>query len=443
MDSQTELLTRSGFLEALEAEILKRDREGSTLALLVLNINQFRTINTVYGYAGGDQLLVEIANRIQRVKRTSDIAGRIGSDEFAIILPNLGSPHIAELAANKIIQSVKAHTALAKQTISIKANIGISVLTEPGVSAEELVLQADSAMQLARDTHRDYRTVDCIHQKLITARRVLECDLGDAIKDGEMELHYQPKVNLETHKLSGAEALVRWNHPEYGMIRPDEFISIAEESLLILPLTVWTLNTALRQSIESRKLWPDFKVAVNLSASILDDELVELVMRALRTWDVPPEQLILEVTENAVMKNPESCLNTLNKLRDEGIELSLDDFGTGYSSFSYLKRLPVQELKIDQSFVKLMMDSEDDIHIVQAMIDLGKNFGLRVIAEGIETPETVDRLVDLGCHSGQGYYIARPMPHAMMLDWIRNSAWTSGTDAQQSEATPQTAISCK
>jgi len=430
MDPLTGLLTRSGFLEALEVEIQKRNREESTLAVLVLNISQFRTINTVYGYASGDQLLAEIASRIRQAKRKVDTAGRIGSDEFALILPDLNSPHIAELAANKIIQSVEAAMLLDKQTIGIKANIGIALLSEPGVSAEILVLQADSAMQLARETHRGYRTVDGNHQQQVITRKLLEYDLGEAISAGEMELYYQPKVNLHTRKLSGAEALVRWNHPKNGLIRPDEFISIAEETLLILPLTIWTLNTALRQSAESRKRWPDFKVAVNLSASILDDELVELVMRALRTWDVSPEHLILEVTENAVMKNPESCLKTLQQLRDEGIELSLDDFGTGYSSFSYLKRLPVQELKIDQSFVNLMLESDDDAHIVQAMIDLGQSFGLRVIAEGIETRETIERLAEMGCHSGQGYYIARPMPHTQLLDWIGNSPWatTSTTD---------------
>jgi EAL domain-containing protein (putative c-di-GMP-specific phosphodiesterase class I) len=326
---------------------------------------------------------------------------------------------------------VESAVLLDRQTISIKANIGIALLSEPDLNGEALILQADSAMQLARETHRDYRIMDGSHQKQIITRKLLECDLGEAISSGEMELYYQPKVNLHTRRLSGAEALVRWNHPENGLIRPDEFISIAEETLLILPLTIWTLNTALRQSAESRKRWPDFKVAVNLSASILDDELVELVMRALRTWDVSPEHLILEVTENAVMKNPESCLKTLKQLRDEGIELSLDDFGTGYSSFSYLKRLPVQELKIDQSFVNMMLESEDDAHIVQAMIDLGQNFGLRVIAEGIETRETIERLAEMGCQSGQGYYIARPMPHTQLLDWIGNSAWTTTSTADK------------
>jgi len=210
---------------------------------------------------------------------------------------------------------------------------------------------------------------------------------------------------------------------EKGIINPDEFIHLAEENALILPFTLWTLNTALRESAAICSQRSDFLVAVNLSASILDKDIVDLVMGAIRTWDVPPDQLVLEVTENTIMEHPETCLQTLEQLRSNNIMLSIDDFGTEYSSFSYLKRLPVQELKIDQSFVKEMLHNQDDAHIVQAMLDLGRTFGLKVIAEGIEDWGTLDRLTTMGCDYGQGYYIARPMPFEELLEWIEHSGW--------------------
>lgn len=427
MDTLTGLNSRADLLKILDAELRRSEHQGSLLAVLLINISHFRTINTVYGYQLADQVLREIASRILSVKRSRDNAGRLGSDEFLLVLPDLSSSHVAELAANKIITELEESIVIDDHPVRIRLTAGIAVTRGKKSCADALVQQADLAMQQARDSHRRYRMTDATLQEDVIRNNVLACDLEKAISHNELQLFYQPKVNLQTQKLSSTEALVRWNHPQHGDVRPDEFVKLAEENSLILQLTLWTLNTALRQSIETLRQWNNLRVAVNLSASILDDAIVELIMNAIRTWDLDPRQLILEVTENAVMKDPERCLDALYRLRTHGVSLSLDDFGTGYSSFSYLKRLPVQELKIDQSFVRKMTCNPDDTHIVQAMISLGRNFNIDVIAEGIETRETFEQLVDMGCHYGQGYYIARPMDHQSLLEWIATSGWTGNT----------------
>ena len=429
MDTLTGLKDRLEFLTSLDAE-LQQPTGNSVLAVLAININRFRSINAVHGYNVADRVLSETASRIQSITRKQDIAGRIGADEFALILPGLKSPYFSELAANKVVTALTEPLDIDGQLFSIKVNVGIAIADAGQTVAEALVQSADAAMRHSRKNQQQYCTAETESPEQFAGHGVLDYELDEAISRNELQLYYQPKVNLATQTLSGVEALVRWNHPEKGMISPDEFIQVAEENALILPLTLWTLNAALRQSAEICSRHKNFLVAVNLSASVLDKDIVDRVMGAVHTWGVPPEQLVLEVTENTFMEHPETCLRTLEQFRSHNITLSIDDFGTGYSSFSYLKRLPVQELKIDQSFVKEMTRNADDAHIVQAMLDLGRTFGLKVIAEGIEDWETLDRLTTMGCDHGQGYYIARPMPFDALLEWIDNSGWAeAGTPA--------------
>lgn len=422
MDTLTGLRDRSEFLISLDAE-LQQPAGNSSLAVLVINIKRFRSINAAHGYNFADTILSETASRIQSIIRKHDIAGRIGADEFALILPGLKSPYFAELAANKVVTALNEPLAIDGHSYSMKLNVGIAIADAQERVAETLVQQADAAMHHSRKIQQPYCIAEGILSNHLTAPKVHGYELEEAISRNELLLYYQPKVNLATQTLSGVEALVRWQHPEKGLINPDEFIPVAEENALILPLTLWTLNAALRQTAAICNQHGNFLVAVNLSASILENDIVDLVMGAIHTWDTPPHQLVLEVTESAIMENPESCLQILEQLRSHNIILSIDDFGTGYSSFSYLKRLPVQELKIDQTFVKEMIHNTDDAHIVQAMIDLGRTFELKVIAEGIENWETLDRLTIMGCDHGQGYYIARPMPFDELLKWMDNSGW--------------------
>ena len=422
MDALTGLRDRTEVLASLEAE-LQYHSDCSTLAVLAININRFSSINAVHGYRHADRVLAETGRRIQSIVRKQDIAGRIGADEFILVLPGLKSPYLSELAANKVVTALNEPLSIDGKPFTIRVNVGIAIAAPDQSAAEELVKAADAAMRLSRKNQQPYRTSAPASPVSHASHRVLDYELDEAISRNELQLYYQPKVKLATRTLSGVEALVRWNHPEKGMIDPGEFIQVAEDNSLILPLTLWTLNTALRQSSELCSQRKDFLVAVNLSASVLDKDIVERVISAVHTWGVPPEQLVLEVTENTFMEDPEACLLTLEHFRSHNINLSIDDFGTGYSSFSYLKRLPVQELKIDQSFVREMMHNPDDAHIVQAMLDLGHTFGLEVIAEGIEDRETLERLTAIGCDCGQGYYIARPMSFDSLLEWIAKSGW--------------------
>ncbi len=424
MDTLTGIAGRGEFFSATDSMLCEHEQQDATLAVILLNIKGFRSINSVYGYSVADQILRQVAECIQSVKRQQDIAGRVGVDEFALALLNLKSPHLAELAANKLIASLDEILLDDGRRVDIKVHAGVAVFPEHGGTIDVLLQQADRAMYTARETYQSYQIADNSQQTgIVTSGLVRE--LEHAITKSELELYYQPKVDLQQHRMIGAEALIRWNNPGRGFIGPDEFIPLAEDNGLIFPLTLWSLNTALRQGVEIRRLWPDFRMAVNLSASTLAEyELVELVMRALRTWDTSPDKLMIEVTESAVMKNPDSSIETLHGLRELGVRLSIDDFGTGYSSFGYLKQLPVHELKIDQSFVKGMATDVNDGRIVQSMINLGENFELSVIAEGIEDVQTLYQLKSMGCHHGQGYYISKPMDREKFLNWIADSEWT-------------------
>jgi diguanylate cyclase (GGDEF)-like protein len=433
MDTLTGMAGRADFLSALDSEIREHKQKDANLAVALLNIKGFRTINSIYGYDIADRVLQQVAEQLQSVKRQQDIVGRIGVDEFALIFLNLKSPHLAELAANKLVASLDGITLDDEHPVDVRIHIGIALFPEHGDTSDTLLLQADRAMHSARETYQPYKTADD-NQQTETSSSVLVRELERAINKSELELYFQPKVDLQKHRLIGAEALIRWDNPERGYISPDEFIPLAEENGLIFPLTLWILNTALRQGVEIRQLWPDFRMAVNLSASTLAEvELIELVMRALRTWDTEPGKLMIEVTESAVMKNPEASIETLNGLRKLGVILSIDDFGTGYSSFGYLKKLPVHELKIDQSFVRGMASDVNDGRIVQTMINLGENFELSVIAEGIEDEQTLYQLMSMGCHHGQGYYIGKPMNREKFLNWVDESEWTRPALAEPTE----------
>ncbi len=437
MDTVTGMAKRADFFAALDSALHEHEQKDSTLAVVLLNIKGFRSINSVYGYSVADRVLKQVAERIHSIKRKQDLAGHIGVDEFALALLNLKSPHLAELAANKMIESLGEVCLDDGRTIDIKINAGIAEYPHHGDTIDALLQQADRAMHTARETYQPYQVANNSEQPDSTTSGLVR-ELEHAITKSELELYYQPKVDLKQQRLYGAEALIRWNNAERGFIGPDDFIPLAEDNGLIFPLTLWSLNTALRQGVEIRRLWPDFRMAVNLSASTLAEfELVELVIRALRTWDTTPDKLMIEVTESAVMKNPEASIETLNGLREIGVHLSIDDFGTGYSSFGYLKQLPVHELKIDQSFVRGMATDVNDGRIVQTMINLGENFELSVIAEGIEDEETLYQLLSMGCHHGQGYYISKPMAHEKFMDWIRDSEWTRRKLTEPSLALPQ------
>lgn len=410
------LSTRTDFL--LRTETVVRADSPHGRALLLVNVRHLRDINVALGSARTDRVLQQLNDCFAAQLRTGDLSAHLGGDEYGVLLTQLPNPSVALLAAAKLHNAVKPALTVDSDEVPIRLTIGIAI-AQAGDSAESLLRKANIAVADARRTERESvlysEDLRAGNQDWLSLRK----ELREAIDNGELQLHYQPKIDLATGAVRGAEALMRWPSPARGWVPPDVFIAIAEQSDLIEPLSFWSINTALRQCSLCRSKLECASVAVNLSANILHHpHLVEIVARAMNIWGTQPGNLILEVTESAMMRDPAASLRTLQTLHDQGITISIDDFGTGYSSLAYLKKLPIRELKIDKSFVINMHNDRDDESIVRAIVDLSHTLGVAVVAEGIENADTLDRLARMGCDYGQGYFIARPMPADAMLDWV-------------------------
>lgn len=411
-------------LETLDRHIADCDAHGRHVGLLLIDMSRIDMLYPSLGYKKVSQILDSLQTSLLEIKRQTDSLLRLNEHRFALIIADLKFPGMAELAANRIHNAIDGLHSLTGMDAAIHPATGAALFPENGRNAETLLLEADAAVQTARRTNEPLVYAGSTQNIQINRSRSLEACLEPAFKDCQFELHYQPKVNLVTRQILGAEALLRWNHPAYGMILPEIFIPVVENSTLLPDITLWALNTALRQSMTIRARSPDFRTAVNLSPRLLDQpDLVDLVTRALQTWDTDPQSLILEVTETSMMVNHEISQQNLQKLSESGVTLSIDDFGTGYSSYSYLQQLPVQEMKIDQSFVREILSNSNSERLIRSMINLGNDMGINVLVEGIETPEEMARLRELGCVYGQGFLIGKPMPFDEMLEWIETSEW--------------------
>jgi diguanylate cyclase len=424
-DALTGLPNRECFYDRAAQALLAEQRRQGITSVLVIDLDRFKELNDTLGHRYGDKLLRLIGPRISPLLRPSDSIARLGGDEFAVLLPDSGGSDAAQYVAERIITALRQPFALDSLTFTIDASCGHASSPEDGVDVDVLLQHADVAMYLAKAGHSAvvpyHPTLDVNTPK----RLAILNELPAAIRDGQLVLHYQPKSDVATGIVTGAEALVRWNHPTRGLIPPDDFIPPAEHTGLIKPLTTWVLDAALAQC----RLWLDatesvggtpLSVSVNLSArSLLDDRFPAEVLEALRRHRVPAELLNLEVTETAIMVDPQRAHALLKQIHALGVELSIDDFGTGYSSLAYLKFLPVGELKIDKSFVKHMHDDVNDAVIVRSVIDLAHNLGLKTVAEGIEDEATLTQLGTLGCDLAQGYHLARPMPAEAFDAWLR------------------------
>lgn len=422
-DTLAQLPNRQVFFSALGHRLGEASAEARMLGLLVCRLRNLREVNAELGYEGGDELLAGLAARIGRCLRPVDSLARVGSAEFALILPRLVGAGQVALAANKIVQACRAPIACAGGTVRPRVIVGGALYPDHGSSCESLLRSAELAAAAASESGEAYELYSPQGSVDSLPMLALEGELEAAIETGELELHYQPKLDLGSGRLAGVESLARWTSASLGPVRPDVFVAIAERSGLILPLTMLTLNIALRQC---RELAPArgaaLPVAVNLSPAVLNNrEVGALVARAMRIWDAEPETLTLEVTESAMMADPAASLETLKALRALGVRISIDDFGTGYSSLAYLKTLPVGELKIDKSFVQNMAGDAEDASIVRAVVDLAHNFGLAVVAEGVEDNFTLERLAGLGCEYAQGFHIAKPMPAEALERWMRST----------------------
>ncbi len=345
----------------------------------------------------GDILLKTFAERIQGILKEKDTAARISGSKFALLLTSIMNSGHATLAANKILMILDEPFIMDGKNVNIKASIGIALHPEHANSAEMLFRNSEKALDQAKSSHSNYHIYCKDSDTLVQSNLILEKELKDAIENDELVMHYQPQISLQSQEVCGIEALVRWRHPTNGVIAPDRFISLAESCGLIEPLTLWTLNTTLRHCSPCFENRDDFSVSINLSAALLHEpDLVDLITQAMQIWGTKPDSLMLEVTESAVMINPELSMITLNRLHSAGINISIDDFGTGHSSLAYLKQLPVSEIKIDKSFVMNMNDNQDDKKIVRSILDLGHNFDLKVVAEGIENEQIMSELTRNG-----------------------------------------------
>ena len=423
-DSLTDIPNRTLLHDRLRQAISAAQRTRTSLALLLIDLDRFKEINDTLGHARGDLVLKQIGPRIQAVLRQSDSVARLGGDEFAVLLPTVSSPSHAVLTAGKILQALQTPFPVEGLELEIGASIGIVICPEHGAEAELLMQHADIAMYVAKQQGGGYTVYVPELDRHSPQKLTLMGELRHAIEHDELVLHYQPKLSLKTQSIIGVEALVRWLHPQRGMLYPDQFILLAEQTGLMKPLSLWVIDRALSQHSAWKRGGLDISMAINLSARNLHDpELPSLVGELLQRHQTSPGSLDLEITESAIMADPIRALEVLTRLSAMGVKLSIDDFGTGYSSLAYLKKLPVDTVKIDKSFVMDMTKDEDNALIVRSTIDLAHNLGVEVIAEGVEMHEAWVELSILGCDAAQGYYINRPIPATEFITWLNGSPW--------------------
>ncbi len=423
-DALTGLPNRTLLQDRLEQALTARGRDRRPLGLLLLDLDRFKEINDTFGHHYGDLLLRQVGPRIEGVLRASDTVARLGGDEFAVLLPRNDEAG-AVRTARKIGEALDTPFLVEDQSLQLGGSVGIALCPDHGTDARALLRHADVAMYVAKRERSGHALYDEERDRHSVDQLALAGALRQAIACDQLLLHYQPKVELAGDCVRAVEALVRWRHPEHGLIPPDRFIPLAEQTGLIAPLTLWVLDTALRQSRRWRDVGLRLDVAVNLSMwNLHDPGLVDALTRMLSSYAVAPASVRLELTESTVMEDAERSRDVLTRLAALGVRISIDDFGTGYSSLAYLKRLPVDELKIDKSFVKGMADDENDRAIVASTINLAHSLGLRVVAEGVEDKPAWDTLARMGCDVAQGYYLSRPLPAPELEQWLRDSLWS-------------------
>ncbi len=418
-DPLTGLPNRLLFGERVEHAITYAERRETRLAIVMMDLNRFKEVNDSLGHQAGDELLKEVGERLRGALRASDTVARLGGDEFGLLLPDPSETEDVLGVIERIGEALERPICVQELPLAIEASIGIAVFPDHGHDADVLIQRADVAMYAAKQESAPFSFYDADADEYDPARLTLVAELRRAMEERELVLHYQPKAVLEDGSVRSVEALLRWQHPHQGLIYPDGFIPVAQETGLIRPLTLYVVDEALRQCRAWRDEGLGLSVSVNLSMrNLLDLEFPQQVEGLLRRWEVEAELLELEITESTMLANPTRTKAVLGQLHGLGIRLSIDDFGTGYSSLAYLRRLPIDEIKIDRSFVMSMTEEADDVAIVRSTIDLGRNLGLEVVAEGVETQEIWDKLRELGCNVAQGYFLSRPVPADKLAAWL-------------------------
>ena len=427
-DALTGLHDRSNFLSLLRRQVAQANDRQDNLALLVLDIDGFARINGAHGYAFGDRLLQHIARQLSAVARKQDYAARIGSDRFAMILPSIMNAGHAELAVQKLYRLFDRPFQCDDKRLRISATIGVALCPSNANHAEHLLRHAEKALDTARIRgQRSAFSPDGATGDPVSQFWDIELELDSALERGELSMHYQPKLRTSDLRPVGAEALMRWTSPTRGNVPPDVFIPVAEQTGQIKKLTIWALNTALRQSARWKHPWGPLSLAVNVPPELVaEHDLPNLVDNALKLWGHDDHRLVLEITERSLMDSQHS-FGILSSIREMGVKVSIDDFGTGYSCLAYFKDIPVDELKVDRSFVSGLLTEPASAHVSTLIIDLAHRFGLSVAAEGVEDVDTLQVLRRSGCDSAQGYLFAKALTSPDMERWLGQWDDVAGT----------------
>ena len=439
-DTLTGLPNRVLFNETFAEALRVAEEKGRRLTLLYVDLDRFREINDTFGYRWGDAILQQIAPRLQGALRKSDTLARLNGDEFVVLLPTVNDNAGATRLARRLLQVLELPFLIEGHKVTVGASVGMVLYPDHGADAGTLLRRADMTMHLAKETGSGYAFYTQEQEDRYDPNRfVLISDLRQAIEQEQLLLYYQPKADIASGMISQVEALIRWKHPQQGLIPPDRFIPLAEQTGLIRSISRWVLNEGIRQCRVWQEAGMALNTAVNLSMRDLQDGQIPRTIAGLfESWGVPPTCLEVEITETAIAADMESTIKTLSELRAMGVSVAIDDFGTGYSSLALLRRLPVNTLKIDKSFVQGLTTDENDAAIVRATIELGHNLGLKIVAEGVEDQATWDALAALGCDVVQGYLLSRPIPPADLTRWLYESPWGKKTVAAATSSTQHT-----
>jgi len=423
-DSLTDLPNRALLQERLAQTIQAADGKRRSVSLVMMDLDRFKEINDTLGHQVGDLLLKALGERLARTLWGSDTVARLGGDEFALLLPLADSSHTLQVI-NKVLNVLAEPFRIDDMTLDVEGSFGIAVYPDDSKNAVELISHAEVAMYQAKQRGERYVRYDPGQDPNSVQRLIRMTDLRHAGERNELALYYQPKIDVRTQRLAGAEALIRWHHPRHGLVMPDTFIPDAEKTGVIKPLSDWVLNEATRQCAEWNAAGMPLTIAINMSARVIQDlQLPARVAAALAEHGVRAEQLDIEVTETAIMSDPQRAAQVMTALDAMGVRLSIDDFGTGYTSLAQLKRLPVDEVKIDRSFVMNMLRDANDAMIVRSIIDLAHNMNRTVVAEGVESKKILDALAALNCDVVQGFFFSKPLPVADFQSWL-NAASSS------------------
>jgi diguanylate cyclase (GGDEF)-like protein/PAS domain S-box-containing protein len=421
-DTLTGLANRTLFTDRLEHAIQAGKRDGTSFGLMVMDIDRFKEVNDSMGHPSGDVLLKQVAGRLRGTLRAVDTVARLGGDEFGVMPEGALGVNSTTRTAEKLVEAMRLPFNLGEALVDVGLSIGIAQFPEHGEDAETLLRRADVAMYVAKRNKLGYSVYSSDQDQHTASRLVLLGEMRQAILGSQLILHYQPKVDLINGGTFGVEALVRWDHPQRGHLSPDQFVPLAEQTDLMSSLAQWVMEESLRQLAKWRQVGINLTLAVNLSAANLHEgSLPGQVSELLSRFSVPADCLTVEITESAIMAAQAD--RTVRRLSEMGVRVAIDDFGTGYSSLSYLKTLPVDEIKIDRSFVQNMATDSDDAAIVQPTIDLGHNLHIKVVAEGVEDEEVCRMLRTLGCDYAQGFYISPPLAAAALVEWLQTSPW--------------------